>query len=257
MTLNTRPGETHPLGATVYPDGVNFCIFSKHATRIELLLFDEPNAPEPSETIRLEPKINRTHYYWHIFVVGLKAEQVYAYRVHGPYDPKNGHRFDPSKVLLDPYGKDIVGASIYNRDAARRPGDNCTQALRNVVIDNSTYDWEGDQPLRTAYSQTIIYEMHVGGFTRNPNSGIAPEKRGTFAGVIEKIPYLKNLGITAVELLPVHYFDPEDAPPGRLNYWGYSTINFFTPHRNYSCDQSPLGPINEFRDMVKALHKAV
>ncbi|ACK64734.1 glycogen debranching enzyme GlgX [Rippkaea orientalis PCC 8801] len=255
MIRNRIPSPTHPLGATVSPDGVNFCIFSKHATSIELLLFDEPNAPQPSKTIKLDRKTNRIHYYWHIFVPGLKAGQVYAYRVHGPYEPQNGHRFDPSKVLLDPYGKAIVGSSIYNRDAAARPGDNCAQALRSVVVDNSTYNWEGDQPLNTPYSETIIYEMHVGGFTRHPNSGTPEEKRGTFAGLIEKIPYLKSLGITAVELLPVHYFDPEDCPPGLTNYWGYSTINFFTPHRSYSSDKSPLGPINEFRDMVKALHR--
>ncbi|GBF82215.1 glycogen debranching protein GlgX [Aphanothece sacrum] len=256
MLLKTLPGESHPLGATVEHNGVNFCLFSKHATAVELLLFDQPNAPQPIDTIPLDPQLNRTHYYWHIFIPELQAGQVYAYRVDGPYTPEKGHRFDKNKVLLDPYGKAIVGSSIYNRNAARQPGDNCAQALRNVVIDNSNYDWEGDRPLRLHYSESVIYEMHVGGFTRNPNSGLSPEKRGTFAGLIEKIPYLKNLGITAVELLPVHYFDPEDAMPGLTNYWGYSTINFFTPHRSYSSDKSVLGPINEFRDMVKALHKA-
>ena len=256
MTLNTRPGESHPLGATVYPEGVNFCLFSKYATIVELLLFEEPNVPQPTHILVLEEQTNRNHYYWHIFVPGLTAGQVYAYRVYGLFEPESGHRFDANKVLLDPYGKAIVGSSIYSRNAAFQPGDNCAEALRNVVIDNSTYDWEDDRPLRIPYSQSIIYEMHVGGFTRHPNSGIEPDKRGTYAGLIEKIPYLKNLGITAVELLPVHYFDSEDARQGLTNYWGYSTINFFTPHRIYSSDKSPLGPINEFRDMVKALHEA-
>lgn len=264
MTLKTLPGESYPIGATVEKDGkhgVNFCIFSKEATFIELLLFAGQNDPQPSHTIPLDPKTNRTHYYWHIFVEGLKAGQIYAYRVHGPFDLSQGHRFNPEKVLLDPYAKAIVGSSIYNREAAKQPGDNCAQALRGVVVDTETYDWEGDwtqKPrLRQPYSKSVIYEMHVGGFTRHPNSGVAPEKKGTFAGLIEpeKIAYLKSLGITAVELLPIHYFDVEDVKPGLQNYWGYSTIGFFAPHSYYSSDQSPLGPVNEFRDMVKALHK--
>ncbi|MEL4898491.1 glycogen debranching protein GlgX [Crocosphaera sp. Alani8] len=264
MALKTLPGESYPLGATVEKDGkkgVNFCIFSKQATFIELLLFAEQNDPQPSHTIPLDPKLNRTHYYWHIFVEGLEAGQVYAYRVHGPHDLSKGHRCNPEKVLLDPYAKAIVGSSIYNREAAKHPGDNCAQALRSVVVDTETYDWEGDWEeiprLRTPYSKSVIYEMHVGGFTRHPSSGVPSEKRGTFAGLIgkEKIAYLKSLGITAVELLPVHYFDVEDVRPGLTNYWGYSTIGFFAPHSSYSSDQSPLGPVNEFRDMVKALHK--
>ncbi|MGK7956551.1 MAG: glycogen debranching protein GlgX [Crocosphaera sp.] len=265
MTLKTFSGESYPIGATVEKDGkhgVNFCIFSKEATFIELLLFAGQNDPQPSHTIPLDPKKNRTHYYWHIIVEGLKAGQIYAYRVHGPFDLSKGHRFNPEKVLLDPYAKAIVGSSIYNREAAKQPGDNCSQALRGVVVDTETYDWEGDwtqRPrLRTPYSKSVIYEMHVGGFTRHPNSGVAPEKRGTFAGLIEeeKIAYLKSLGVTAVELLPIHYFDVEDVKPGLQNYWGYSTIGFFAPHSSYSSDRSPVGPVNEFRDMVKALHKA-
>ena len=254
----TRPGQTSPLGATVYVDGVNFCLFSKHATGIELLLFDSPNSPEPHQVIALDPKRNRTFFYWHIFVEGLMEGQVYAYRLAGPWEPAQGHRFDPTKVLLDPYAKAIVGDEIYDRQAAMVPGDNCAQALRSVVVDTSPYgyNWEGDRPPRKPYAASVIYELHVGGFTKHPSSGLAAEKRGTFAGLIEKIPYLKELGITAVELLPVHYFDPEDAQPGLTNYWGYSTIGFFAPHRAYSSRRDPLGPVDEFRDMVKALHKA-
>lgn len=252
-----RPGQTSPLGATVYEDGVNFCLFSKHGEAVELLLFETSNAPQPCRVIALDPKLNRTFYYWHIFVAGLKSGQVYAYRVDGPCAPEQGHRFDHQKVLLDPYAKAIAGADIYNRRAAMMPGDNCTQALRGVVVDTNPYhyDWEGDRPLRTPFAASVIYELHVGGFTKNPNSALPPEQRGTFAGLIAKIPYLKELGITAVELLPVHFFDAEDAQPGLTNYWGYSTIGFFAPHQGYSSRPDPLGAVDEFRDMVKALHQ--
>lgn len=256
MTLKTDHGKSHPVGATVLADGVNFSLFSKYATAIELLLFDDTNSPVPSRTILLTPQTNRTFFYWHIFVHGIGVGQVYAYRVYGPDNPAQGHRFDPDKVVLDPYAKAIVGAEIYDRQAASEKGDNCHRALRGLVVDPDRYDWEDDAPLRTPYSASFIYEMHVGGFTRNPNSGVSEEKRGTFAGLIEKIPYLTNLGITAVELLPIHYFDPAAAMPGLTNYWGYSTIGFFAPHAGYSSDRSPLGPLNEFRDLVKALHKA-
>ncbi|MEM6868190.1 MAG: glycogen debranching protein GlgX [Cyanobacteria bacterium P01_C01_bin.121] len=253
----TLPGRSYPLGATVYPEGVNFSLFSQHAEKIELLLFAAPDEPYPSQTITLSAERHNTYHYWHVFVKGLQPGQTYAYRAHGPYQPEQGLRFDASKVLLDPHAKAVVGYNLYSRQAAQTFGkDNCAQALRGTVVDLSLYDWEGDQPLRHPYASSVIYEMHVGGFTQNPNSAISPAKRGTFAGLIEKIPYLKNLGITAVELLPVHCFDPEAAPDDLINYWGYNTINFFAPHWGYSADKSPLGPLNEFRDMVKALHKA-
>ena len=128
--------------------------------------------------------------------------------------------------------------------------------MKSVVVDTSTYDWEGDAPLRCPSSQTIVYEMHVRGFTRDPNSGVSDEIRGTYAGLIEKIPYLQQLGITAVELLPIFQFDPQDCPPGHVNYWGYAPVSFFAPHQTYSSRQDHLGPVDEFRDMVKALHRA-
>ncbi|NET31577.1 MAG: glycogen debranching protein GlgX, partial [Cyanothece sp. SIO1E1] len=167
-----------------------------------------------------------------------------------------GLRFDGSKVLLDPYARAMVGDEVYSRAAAISPDDNCAQALKGVVVDPSTYNWENDAHPRTPYATTVIYELHVGGFTRSPNSGVAPEQRGTYAGLIEKIPYLQDLGITAVELLPIHYFDAKDATPGLTNYWGYSTLGFFAPHRAYSARRDPLGPVDEFRDLVKALHRA-
>jgi len=256
MNLDLLPGQSSPLGATVYPDGVNFCIFSKQSTSVELLLFAQPLDPQPQHSIKLDPKINRTFNFWHIFVKGLQAGQIYAYRVKGDYKPEEGLRFDGSKVLLDPYAKAIVGQEIYDRQAASIAGDNCAKALRGVVVDPTDYDWEGDQPINRDYTETIIYEIHVRGLTRHPSSGLPEEKKGTYAGVIEKIPYFQELGITAVELLPIHEFDVKDANLGLKNYWGYNTIGFFAPHRDYSSLTGPFGAVNEFRDMVKALHKA-
>jgi glycogen operon protein len=181
---------------------------------------------------------------------------LYGYRVSGPSAAEPGLWFDPHKALLDPYGRGVVVPKNYDREAARRPGDNAATAMKSVVVDPVDYDWEGDAPLCHPSARTIIYEMHVRGFTRHPNSGISEKTRGTYAGLIEKIPYLQNLGVTAVELLPVFQFDPFDAPPGKINYWGYAPISFFAPHRAYSSRQDALGPVNEFRDMVKALHRA-
>jgi isoamylase len=250
------PGESFPLGATVYPHGVNFSVFSQNAAAIELLLFSTPQDTHPTHVIPLDPPYHKTYYYWHVFIPELEAGQIYGYRVYGEYAPEIGDRFDKTKVLLDPYAKAVVGQESYDRQAAVDRGNNCPQALKGVVVDPSTYDWERDRHPRIPYASSVIYEMHVGGFTRHPNSGVAPEKRGTYAGLIEKIPYLQELGITAVELLPVHQFDPQDVRPGLKNYWGYSTIGFFAPHRGYSSQRDPLGAVDEFRDMVKALHHA-
>jgi glycogen operon protein len=253
--MRTLPGRSFPLGATVDPDGVNFCVFSKNCDAIDLLLFDHADALRPSHTLRLDPRLNRTFYYWHIFIPGLKDGQVYAYRAHGPFEPETGLRFDGRKVLLDPYAR-AVAMGRYERGAAVRPGDNCAHAPRGIVVDPTRYDWEDDLPLSRPFSTSVIYELHVGGFTRHPNSGLPAHQRGTYAGLIEKIPYLQSLGITAVELLPIQQFDAQDAPQGHLNYWGYAPLAFFAPHAAYSSRGDPLGPVYEFRDMVKALHRA-
>ena len=255
-THSIQSGKSYPLGATVYPNGVNFCIFSKQAEALELLLFSSPAASTPHQVIPLNRKEHRTFYYWHVFVEGIGAGQVYAYRAYGEFAPMRGLHFDSDKVLLDPYACAIVGWENYDRQAAMQPGDNCAYALRGVVVDISTYDWEDDIPLEIPYADSVIYELHVGGFTRHPNSGVAPDKRGTYAGLVEKIPYLKDLGITAVELLPIQQFDDQEAPPNLSNYWGYSPIAFFAPHIGYSSCKHPMGPLNEFRDMVKALHRS-
>ncbi len=249
-------GSSTPLGATVVPEGVNFSIFSRSASGVELLFFDSEDAPRPARVVTIDGTTNRTYHYWHVFVPDVKPGQLYGYRVQGRFDPGTGMRFDPTKILLDPYGRGVVVPKNYSREAARREGDNAGTAMKNVVVDPSLYDWEGDARLQRPASRTIIYEMHVRGFTQNPNSGVPEFKRGTYAGLIEKIPYLKQLGITAVELLPVFQFDAQDAPLGLVNYWGYAPVSFFAPHPGYSSRKDALGPLNEFRDMVKALHRA-
>jgi glycogen operon protein len=235
---------------------VNFSVYSRSATRLELLLFDREDAARPSRTIPLDRERHRTYHYWHVFVPGLAPGQIYAYRAHGPSEPARGQRFDPAKLLLDPYGLAVAVPAKYQRQAAREPGDDTAVAMKSVVADPHRYDWEGDAPLQRPYVETVIYELHVRGFTKHPSSGVSPEKAGTYAGLIEKVPYLQDLGVTAVELLPVFQFDAQDAPAGLTNYWGYSPVAFLAPHQAYSSRRDPLGALDEFRDMVKALHRA-
>jgi glycogen operon protein len=259
MTIEAKPmllGRSSPLGATLIDGGVNFSLFSRSATAVELLLFDRVDDSRPSRIIPIDLATNRSYHYWHTLVPGLTAGQIYGYRIQGPSAPERGLRFDPAKVLLDPYGRGVVVPKNYDRDAAHHPGDNAATAMKSVVVDPAAYDWEGDLPLGLPSARTVIYEMHVRGFTQHPSSGVATEKRGTYAGLIDKIPYLEELGITAVELLPVFQFDAQDCPREKTNYWGYAPIAFFAPHQAYSSRQDPLGPVHEFRDTVKALHRA-
>jgi isoamylase len=256
MRIIENTSGSSPLGAAVYQGGVDFSIFSRHASAVDLVFFDRKDDARPSRVVAIDPATNRTYNYWHVFVPGVQPGQIYGYRIHGPFDPARGMRFDPAKVLLDPYGRGVVVPKNYSREAGSEEGDNAAVAMKSVVANSRIYDWEGDEPLRRASSRTIVYEMHVRGFTCHPNSGVAEKTRGTFRGLIEKIPYLQQLGITAVELLPVFQFDAQNCPPGRLNYWGYSPVSFFAPHHAYSSCQSSLGPLDEFRDMVKALHRA-
>jgi glycogen operon protein len=258
MTSDATFGQSFPIGASLTEAGANFCLYSRGATRVDLLLFDKVESAKPAQVIALDPNDNRTYFYWHTFVPGIRAGQIYGYRVQGPRnrDGEAGDSIDDTQVLLDPYGRGVVVPAGYSRAAASQPGKSMAAAMKSVVVDAGAYDWEGDQPLCRPSARTIIYEMHVRGFTRHASSGLREEVRGTFAGLIEKIPYLKQLGITAVELLPVFQFDAQDCPPGKTNYWGYAPVSFFAPHQAYSSRQNPLGPVNEFRDMVKALHRA-
>jgi len=249
-------GTSEPLGASVRVGGVNFSIYSRSATRIDLLLFDREDAGQPSRIIPLDAERHRTYHYWHVFVPEIGPGQVYGFRAHGPFTPDRGLRFDPEKLLLDPYGLAVAVPEGYSRAAARQPGDNTAVAMRSVVADAARYDWEDDCPLRRPHSETVIYELHVRGFTQHPSSGVSPGKVGTYAGLVEKIPYLKDLGVTAVELLPVFQFDAQDAPVGRPNYWGYAPISLFAPHSAYSSRRGALAAMDEFRDMVKAFHRA-
>ena len=249
-------GRSAPLGATVSRAGVNFSVYARDASGVELVFFDGEGDSRPSRVIKFDPAKNQSYPYWHVFVPGVKAGQLYGYHVSGRFDPTAGMRYDPEKLLLDPYGLGVAIPGNYSREAACRKGDNTSVAMKSVVVDPTLYDWEGDAPLHHRSARSIIYEMHVRGFTRHPSSGVSERTRGTYAGLIEKIPYLRELGITAVELLPVFQFDAQDATPGKTNYWGYSPVSFFAPHQAYSSRQDRLGPIDEFRDMVKALHRA-
>ncbi len=255
MNGDAAPGRAAPLGVTLDGDGANFSLYSRHASQVELFLFDRVDDGQPARVVRLDAPLHRTYHYWHAFVPGVEPGQLYGYRVHGPCEPTRGLRFDPTKLLLDPYGRAVAVPPRYSADAARGAGDNAATAMKSVVADPRRYDWEGDLPLHLPASRTVIYELHVRGFTRHPSSGVSAQRRGTFAGLIDKVPYLRQLHVNAVELLPVFQFDAQDCPPGLVNYWGYAPVSFFAPHGAYSSRSDPLGCLDEFRDMVKALHR--
>jgi len=221
-THAVEAGSPLPVGACPVPGGVNFSLPSGNATGVELLLFASHDAPEPFQVIRLDPFVNKSFHIWHVLVRGLRAGTHYAYRVDGPYDPGRGHRFNKRKVLIDPNARGNT-KSLWRRASATGPEDNLTTSMRSAVIDTWGYDWEGDRPLKHPMEDTIIYEVHVRGFTRSPTADVRCP--GTFVGLIEKIPYLKDLGVTAVELLPVFDFDEmevlrEVEGEARTNYWG-------------------------------------
>jgi len=249
-------GRSFPLGPSIHNDGVNFSIFCRNGNSVSLLLFDHVDDLDPSHEIVLDGVLNRTYHYWHIFVKDLKPGQLYGYRISGSHEPYFGQSFDPDKILLDPYSKAVAVPVGYQRAAMEAKGKAGCPSMKSVIVDCSLYDWEEDKPLRRPFAETIIYEMHVGGFTKHPSSNIEISKRGTYLGLVEKIPYLTDLGINAVELLPVYQFDEQDAPDGLVNYWGYSPVSLFAPHPGYSSSANPLGVLDEFRNMVKALHAA-
>ncbi len=238
-------GRAYPLGAHRVAGGTNFSVWSRTKGQLDLLLFDDVDDSKPSCVIPLDRLRNRTAYYWHVFVPDVAPGQVYAWRVH-----------DTSGVLLDPYGLAVAVPTAYDRMAATRADRDPSTAMKSVVADLSSYDWEGDVPLGRPFARTVIYELHVRGFTAHPNSGLTPDLAGTYAGLVAKIPYLRSLGVTAVELMPMLAFDAQDAPRGLINYWGYSPVSFFAPHAAYASTRDPVGALDEFRTMVKELHRA-
>lgn len=241
---------------------MNFSLFSRSATAVELLLFDRFDRPAPQQVIRLDSRHNRTYGYWHVFVHGVGEGLIYGYRVHGPWAPEQGHRFNPAKLLLDPYARGIVYRDAVAHRDAMGTQDNVATAMKSLVVDIQRFDWQGVERPRIDPSQRVIYEMHVRGFTRHPSSGVVHP--GTFDGLNERIPYLVELGITTVELLPVFQFDEHDidfvdpttGQPLR-NFWGYDPIGFFSPHRGYYIEQwERMRYLTGFRDLVRELHRA-
>ena len=255
-TYRVQPGNWDQGGAAFVAGGVNFCVFSRYAEQVELLLFDREEATAPFQVIRLDPRVNHTFFFWHCLVSALPSGTWYNWRVDGRGDTReSGSRIDGDKALLDPWAT-TVSDGLWDRARACRPGDNVGSAMRAQVL-RDDYDWEDDQPIHIPLNESVIYEMHLGGFTRHPSAGTTHP--GTYRGLIDKIPYLSDLGITHVELLPVMAFDRQDVPPataalGHQNYWGYSTHSFFAPHPHFAAD--PGRARDEFRDLVKALHRA-
>ena len=275
MFLDTTIGHPLPLGATVMTLGTNFAVYSRHAACVWLDLFDHEDDVTPSAHIRLDPRQNRTGDVWHIFVEGIKHGQYYGWRMDGPYQPRLGHRFNVHKLLVDPYAHEIAGEfdmfadALYGYDRASAMKDRSFSTLdsvaataKSIVVEHNEMNWDTEIRPKYALEESIIYECHVKGMTAHPSSGT--ECRGTYKALVEKIPHLKQLGVTTIELLPVAQFnalepptlvDPVTAEKHR-NYWGYATIGFFAPHRAYSSDKVPGGAVAEFRNMVRKFHEA-
>jgi isoamylase len=266
VTYELWPGRPFPLGAMWDGEGTNFSLFSEHAERVDVCLFDEDGTEHRVELGE------RTAFNWHGYVPGVGPGQRYGYRVHGPYAPEHGHRFNAAKLLIDPYAKAIEGRVRWNRgnvlpyvpdgtdDADLRPDDaDDAVAIPKCLVTDEGFDWEGDTPPRTSWNDTVIYEVHVKGFTKR-HRGVRDDLRGTFAGLAsdEAIAYLLSLGVTAVELLPIHHIVDESflVERGLTNYWGYSSIGFLAPHALYAATGIHGEQVREFKGMVKALHRA-
>jgi len=270
--LSFETGKALPFGTQVRTNGVNFSLFSRNATSVTLDLFESETDEVPSISYEFDPVINRTGDIWHVYVRHLKPYALYLYRVDGPFDLEKGHRFNKNTYLLDPYAKELTPTSLFENlptDYAP-PSDSMDVLLSKlppaskfpkcVVIDDNDFDWQKDMPLNYPLRQSVLYEAHLKAFTQSSTSGV--KHPGTYKGLIEKIPYLKELGVTSIELMPVQEFDeyensninPENGQ--RLkNFWGYSTIAFFAPKASYAANNIPGGVVREFKEMVLELHK--
>ena len=257
--IESWPGSPYPLGATYDGNGTNFALFSEQAERVELCLFDADGTESRVDLLDVDAFV------WHAYLPNVQPGQRYGYRVHGPYDPANGMRFNPNKLLLDPYAKAVDGHIEWGQEVfsydfgypdSRNDDDSATQMMKGVVI-NPFYDWSGDRQPKTPYAETLIYEAHVKGLTAL-NELIPEEQRGTYSGIAHPavIEHLKKLGVTALELMPVHQFvnDSTLQEKGLSNYWGYNTISFFAPQNTYAASGAQGQQVQEFKGMVKALH---
>ena len=277
MISNFKSSRGKPIyGATVDKFGVNFGIFSKNAKSVTLELFKNYYDNKPIASFVLSPLKNKTGDVWHIYLEGVKAHTYYGYRVEGAYEPENGHRFNENKLLIDPYAKAISGFFNFEKNeiySYEKNSDddlsfskaNSADSVKGIIIDDSDYDWEDDIHPRISLQDSIIYEMHISLFTMNSNSNI--ENKGTYKGVLEKISHLKELGVTALELLPIFEFNKNELintnpVTGELlrNVWGYNPLGFFAPSGNYISGNQSLGmslgnQVFEFKDFIKALHK--
>jgi glycogen operon protein len=270
---DVRPGSPLPFGSQELSGGVNFAIFSRNASRVRLELFDHPEDVAPARAIEFDPARNRTGDIWHVWLSGIGSGQLYAYRVDGPYEPSEGHRFNFNRLLLDPFATAISRLPLWDFASARGYGSLAPQkdltlskqddagAMPKCVFVNECFDWRGDQRPRRPWSETVIYETHVRGFTIHPKSGV--DHPGTYLGLVEKIPYLKSLGVTAVELMPVQEFNENSVTRSNpqthqllRNYWGYDPVGFFAPKASYSSSGGLGQQKLEFKQMVRAFHKA-
>ena len=266
MIYRLDTGKPFPLGTTPSKGGVNFSLYSRHATSVYIELFDDPDGSATS-TFRLSPDKHRTGDLWHAFIHGAKDQQLYGYRVDGPFEPEVGHRFNRNKLLSDPYAKYLVGQYASNHPSIRGDkhnpdrldeSDSAPHTVRSIALTVPTFDWQGHKRPKSAHAQRVIYELHVKGFTRHPSAHAAHP--GTYAALADQAEYLSTLGVTTVELLPCFEFDRNE-PVGDscdlVNYWGYSPLNFFCPHRAYCvAEDNPYASIDEFRNMIRELHRA-
>jgi isoamylase len=271
--IKASPGRPLPLGANIRAGGVQFSVISRHALQVTLNLYSHPEDAEPAYSFKLDPLRNRTGDIWHIYLKGIGAGLLYLYKVDGPYFPDEGHRFNRNKPLLDPYAKALTGDFVWDlskakgydpadprKDLSFSDFDNTAFFPKCIVVDDN-FDWQGDKPLNYPLRYSVIYETHLAGFTRHESSEV--KHPGTYRGLIEKIPYLLDLGITSLELLPVQEFDAFEnthrspvTGEALENYWGYSTIAFFAPKGRYACSSSRGEQVTEFKEMVRELHKA-